>query len=96
MRSLMALKEKALGNPEWFRQIIVTGQLAKMVPERQNILRCPRVDWGKYGSMGLRLGRELEKPTPAEPMYTVSHLWIKLMQGVHVFPPLDLREDGSL
>jgi hypothetical protein len=92
----MALKEKALENPAWFRQIAVNGQLAKMVPERQNVVRCPRVDWEKYGSMGLRLGRELEKPTPAEPMYTVSPLRMKLMQGVHVFPPLDLKEDGSL
>jgi hypothetical protein len=79
MRTLVALKEQALANPAWFRQIAVTGQLSKMVPEQQNIVRCPRVDWDKYGSMGLRLGRELEKPTPVEPMYTVSPSWTKVM-----------------
>jgi len=71
MHTLGALKEKALANPAWFRHLVVTGGLGKMVPQKQNIVRCPKVDWEKYGSMGIRLGRELEKPTPVEPIYTV-------------------------
>lgn len=71
MHTLGALKEKALANPAWFRHLVVTGGLGKMVPQKQNVVRCPKVDWEKYGSMGMRLGRELEKPTPVEPIYTV-------------------------
>lgn len=71
MHTLGALKEKALANPVWFRHLLVTGQLGEMVPQKQNIVRCPRVEWEKYGSLGMRLGRELDKPTPVEPLYTV-------------------------
>jgi hypothetical protein len=72
MHSLVALKEKALANPAWFKHLLVTGQLGKLVPQKQNVVRCPRVDWEKYGSLGIRLGREVDKPTPLEPIYTVS------------------------
>jgi hypothetical protein len=71
MRTLVALKERALANPSWFKQLVFTGELGKMVPKKQNVVRCPRVDWEKYGSLGTRLGRELDKPTPVEPLYTV-------------------------
>jgi len=74
MHTLVALKEKALANPAWFKHLALTGQLGKLVPQKQNIIRCPRVDWEKYGSLGIRLGRELDKPTPVEPIYTVS--WV--------------------
>ena len=74
MQALVTLKEKALANPAWFKHLVVTGQLGKMVPRKQNIVRCPRVEWDKYGSMGVRLGRELDKPTPVDPLYTVFSL----------------------
>jgi hypothetical protein len=72
MHSLVALKEKALANPAWFKHLLVTGQLGKLVPQKQNVVRCPRVDWEKYGSLGIRLGREVDRPTPLEPIYKVS------------------------
>jgi hypothetical protein len=96
MRTLLALKERALANPAWFQHVVVTGGLPKIVPEKQNVVRCPRVEWEKYGSLGLRLGRELEKPTPMDPFYTVSFDKSRLIQGVQIFPPLDSREEGSL
>lgn len=71
MQTLVALKEKALANPAWFRHLVQTGELGKIVPQRQNIIQCPRVEWEKYGSMGIRLGRELDKPTPMDPLFTV-------------------------
>jgi hypothetical protein len=71
MHTLVALKEKALANPSWFKHVLITGELSKAVPKKQNVVRCPRVEWEKYGSLGLRLGRELEKPTLVEPLYTV-------------------------
>jgi hypothetical protein len=71
MRALVVLKEKALANPAWFKDMVITGQLGKLVPQKQNVIRCPRVDWEKYGSLGIRLGQELDKPTPVEPIYTV-------------------------
>jgi len=74
MQTLVTLKEKALANPEWFRHLLFTGELGKIVPQKQNVVRCPRVEWEKYGSMGTRLGRELDKPTPVEPLYTVHLL----------------------
>lgn len=96
MRTLLALKEQALANPAWFRNVLMTGGLNKIVPGKQNIVRCPRVEWEKYGSLGLRLGRELEKPTPMETFYTVSFDKSRLIQGVQIFPPLDPRGEGSL
>jgi hypothetical protein len=72
MQTLVALKEKALANPAWFRHLVETGELGKIVPRRQNIIQCPRVEWEKYGSMGIRLGRELDKPTPMDRLFTVS------------------------
>lgn len=71
MHTLVTLKEKALANPAWFKHLVVTGELSKMVPKKQNVVRCPRVEWEKYGSLGMRLGRELDKPTPVDPLYTV-------------------------
>ena len=71
MQTLITLKKKALANPAWFKHLVVSGQLAKVVPQKQSVIRCPRVEWEKYGSMGMRLGRELDKPTPVEPLYTV-------------------------
>jgi hypothetical protein len=71
MQTLMSLKEKALANPAWFKHIAISGQLGEIVPKKQNVVRCPRVEWEKYGSLGTRLGRELDKPTPVEPLYTV-------------------------
>jgi hypothetical protein len=71
MHTLVTLKEKALANPAWFKHLLVTGELSKMVPKKQNVVRCPRVEWEKYGSLGMRLGRELDKPTPVDPLYTV-------------------------
>jgi len=71
MHTLVSLKEKALSNPAWFKHSVLTGQLGDMVPKKQNVVRCPRVEWEKYGSLGTRLGRELDKPTPVEPLYTV-------------------------
>jgi hypothetical protein len=71
MRTLVALKKKALANPAWFKQLLVSGELSKIVPKKQNIVRCPRVDWEKYGSLGLRLGHELDKPAPVQSLYTV-------------------------
>lgn len=82
MQTLVALKEKALANPEWFRHLVETGELGKIVPQRQNIVRCPRVEWEKYGSMGMRLGRELDKPTPVDPLFTVYSLVILLIVRV--------------
>jgi hypothetical protein len=96
MRTLLALKEQALANPAWFRQVVMTGGLNKIIPGKQNIVRCPRVEWEKYGSLGLRLGRELEKPAPMDTFYTVSFDKSRLIQGVQIFPPLDPREEGSL
>ena len=74
MHALVSLKEKALANPVWFKHLVLTGQLGDMVPKKQNVVRCPRVEWEKYGSLGTRLGRELDKPTPVEPLYTVCML----------------------
>jgi len=71
MHTLVSLKEKALANPAWFKHLVLTGQLGDLVPKKQNVVRCPRVEWEKYGSLGTRLGRELDKPTPIEPLYTV-------------------------
>jgi hypothetical protein len=71
MQTLITLKKKALANPAWFKHLVVSGQLAKVVPQQQSVIRCPRVEWEKYGSMGMRLGRELDKPPPVEPLYTV-------------------------
>src|SRR5271170_6633732 len=71
MHTLLSLKEKALANPAWFKHLVLTGQLGDMVPKKQNVVRCPRVEWEKYGSLGTRLGRELDKPTPVERLYTV-------------------------
>jgi hypothetical protein len=71
MHTLVSLKEKALANPAWFKHLVLTGQLGDLVPKKQNVVRCPRVEWEKYGSLGTRLGRELDKPTPVEPLYTV-------------------------
>jgi hypothetical protein len=75
MQTLVVLKEKALANPAWFRHLVETGELGKIVPQRQNVVRCPRVEWEKYGSMGMRLGRELDKPTPVDPLFTV-YSWV--------------------
>ena len=82
MHTLLALKEKALANPTWFRHIALTGGLSKIVPQKQNIVLCPRIDWEKYRPLGLRLGRELDKPTPAEPLYTVCRLHLRLTSRV--------------
>jgi hypothetical protein len=71
MHTLLSLKQKALSNPAWFKQILLTGQLGKLVPRKQNIVRCPRVEWEKYGPLGLRLGRQVDKPAPVEPLYKV-------------------------
>jgi hypothetical protein len=71
MHTLLTLKEKALADPVWFQHTVVTGGLHKIVPKKQNVVKCPRVEWEKYGSLGMRLGRELEKPTPLDPLYTV-------------------------
>ena len=72
MHTLFTLKEKALANPSWFKAQLMNGELSEMVPKKQNVVRCPRVEWEKYGSLGLRLGREIEKPAPIEPLYTVT------------------------
>lgn len=82
MHTLVSLKEKALSNPAWFKHLVLTGQLGTMVPKKQNVVRCPRVEWEKYGSLGTRLGRELDKPTPVEPLYTVFvRLRLRLIVG---------------
>ena len=73
MQTLLALKEKALANPAWFKHIVMSGKLSELVPKKQNIVKCPRVEWEKYGGLGGRLGKELDKPTPMEPIYTVFH-----------------------
>jgi hypothetical protein len=81
MHTLLTLKEKALADPAWFQHTVVTGGLDKIVPKQQNVVKCPRVEWEKYGSLGLRLGRELEKPTPMDPMYTVCICGMVLIAG---------------
>lgn len=70
MHALLALKEKALSNPSWFRHVVLNGELEKIVPQKQNVVKCPRVEWERYG-VGNRLGKEVEKPAPREEFYTV-------------------------
>lgn len=70
MHSLVTLKEKALNNPSWFRHVLLNGEFGKMVPKKQNVVKCPRVEWGRYG-IGNKLGKEVEKPAPTEAFYTV-------------------------
>jgi hypothetical protein len=72
MQKLHTLKNKAIADPVWFKQLVEAGQLSDMVPRKQQIVRCPKVDWERYGGLGSRLGRELEKPTLAEAVLTVS------------------------
>ena len=85
MRTLVALKERALANPAWFKHVVLTGGLSKIVPKSQNVVRCPRVAWEKYGSLGLRLGRELEKPTAVEQFYKVVVIRLSLMPSLCIF-----------
>jgi hypothetical protein len=72
MQKLHTLKNKAIADPVWFKQLVEAGQLGDMVPRKQQIVRCPKVDWERYGGLGSRLGRELEKPTLSEAVLTVS------------------------
>jgi len=74
MHTLLSLKQKALANPAWFKHLAETGKLNDMVPKKQNIVKCPKVEWERYGSLGSRLGRELDKPTPTEPLMGVYSL----------------------
>jgi len=74
MHTLLQLKQKALADPLWFKHLAETGRLSDMVPKKQNIVKCPKVEWERYGNIGSRLGRELEKPTPSEPLMGVCFL----------------------
>jgi hypothetical protein len=71
MHNLLQLKQKALADPAWFIKLAETRQLNDMVPKSQNIVKCPKVEWERYGSLGSRLGRELEKPTLTDPLMGV-------------------------
>lgn len=71
MQTLVRLKEKALANPNWFKHVLLNGEFGKMVPGKQNVVKCPRVEWERYG-LGARLGKEIEKPAPVEAFYTVN------------------------
>ena len=98
MHTLLSLKEKALADPAWFKHVLLAGEIQSEIPKRLNIVRCPRVDWEKYGPLGSRLARELDKPSHVEQIYTVkvlaSHFLTK-PQGVQLFPPLH-KEEGPL
>jgi hypothetical protein len=70
MQTLVVLKEKALRHPQWFKHVLLSGELGKIVPQKQNVVKCPRVEWERYG-LGSRLGKEIDKPAPVEAFYTV-------------------------
>ena len=41
MHTLGALKERALANPAWFKNLVLSGGLGKMVPQKQNVRAMP-------------------------------------------------------
>jgi hypothetical protein len=74
MHTLLQLKQKALADPVWFKHLAESGRLSDMVPKKQNIVKCPKVEWERYGNLGSKLGRQLEKPTPTDPLMGVCAL----------------------
>src|SRR5271163_2767600 len=71
MHALLSLKEKALADPAWFKHVLLAGEIQSEIPQKIDIVRCPRVEWEKYGPLGARLARELDKPSHVDQIYTV-------------------------